>query len=196
MVVGILGGHRLRLGVGEILDPLVRLEVVLDPELLAGGVDPHEGVTAVAVHVPPGPGCSPVGHEERHLVRGLGRERPEVPLHVVVAQMGVGAALLGVDEIGELGWVADEEDRRVVAHEVVVALVRVELDREAAGVPHGVGGPELTGDRREPDEHVGRDVLLEDLGPRVLAHVVEAFEDAEGAAALGVDDRARAHAPG
>ena len=72
VVVGVLRGHRLRLGVGEVLDALVGLEVVLDPELLAAGVDPHEGVAAVAVHVPPGPGYAPVGHEERHLVADSG----------------------------------------------------------------------------------------------------------------------------
>jgi hypothetical protein len=37
-----------------------------------------------------------------------------------------------VDEVAELVGVADEEYRRVVADQVPVALVGVELDREAA----------------------------------------------------------------
>ena len=49
-----------------------------------------------------------------------------------------GMALLGVDEVLELAGVADEEDRGVVAHQVVVALLGVELDREAARVAAGV----------------------------------------------------------
>ena len=39
-----------------------------------------------------------------------------------------------MDEIGEFQRVADEEDRRVVADQVVVAVIGVELDREAARV--------------------------------------------------------------
>ncbi len=115
VVVGILRGHRRSLGVGEVLDPLVGLDVVLDPVLLPGSVVPHERVAPVAVHVPPGARRAPVAHQERDLVCRLRRERPEVPLHVVVASMAVGPALLAVDEVLELLRVTDEEDRRVIA---------------------------------------------------------------------------------
>jgi hypothetical protein len=73
-----------------------------------------------------------VAHQDRHLVRRLRRQRPEVPLHVAVPQVGVGAPLLRVDEVLELLRVADEEDRRVVPDDVVIALPRVELERDAA----------------------------------------------------------------
>ncbi len=102
VVVGVLAGDAIGLGLGEELDALVGLEVVLHPEALARGVDPHVGVAGVAVHVPPGRGDAAVAHQPRHLVRGLGRQRPEVPLHVVVAQAVVGAALLRADEVLEL----------------------------------------------------------------------------------------------
>ena len=46
----------------------------------------------------------------------------------------VGLRLHGVDEVGELDRVLDEEDRDVVADEVPVALLRVELHGEAAHV--------------------------------------------------------------
>ena len=59
-----------------------------------GGVDPAVGVAAVAVHVPPGARDAPVAHQPSDLVRRLRGQRPEVPLHVVVAQAVVGAALL------------------------------------------------------------------------------------------------------
>ena len=42
--------------------------------------------------------------------------------------------LLGVDEAGEEEGVTDEEDGGVVAHEVPVALLRVELDGESTGI--------------------------------------------------------------
>ena len=46
----------------------------------------------------------------------------------------VGLGLHGVDEVGEFDRVLDEEDRHVVADEIEVAFLRVELDGEAADV--------------------------------------------------------------
>ena len=127
VVVGVLAGDPVGVLLGEEVDPLIGLEVVLDPELVAAGVDPHVGVARVAVHVPPRLRDAAVAHQPGDLVGGLRRQRPEVPLHVVVAQAVVGAALLAADEVLELHRVADEEDRRVVADHVVVALGRIEL---------------------------------------------------------------------
>src|SRR5205807_4690917 len=90
---------------------LLRLEVVLHPDPRPRGVDPHEGIAAVAVHVAPGARGATVGHQDCHLVERLGRERPEVPLHVAAAQAGAGHTLLRADEVLELAWVADEEDQ-------------------------------------------------------------------------------------
>ena len=131
-----------------------------------------------------------VGHQDRHLVGALGRQRPEVPLHVVGAQAGVGQALLGVDEVLELRRVADEEDRRVVADQVVVALLGVELQREAARVAHGVGEALLAGHGREAGEH-RRCACRPATGSAALVnwrHVVGHLEEAVRAAALGVHD--------
>ena len=69
----------------------------------------------------------------------------------MVAQVAVGAALLRADEMAELERVADEEDRGVVADDVVVALGAVELERPAARVAPGVWAAALTGDGGEPD---------------------------------------------
>ena len=124
MEVGIGAGHVRGFVVGEERHALVGVEVVLHPELLAGGVDPHVGVRAVAVHVAPGARQAALAHQVGHLVRGLGIAGPEVPLHVVVAQARVGQPLLAADEVRELHRVAHEEDRRVVADEVVVAFAR------------------------------------------------------------------------
>ena len=116
----------------------------------------------------------------------LRRQRPEVPLHVGVAEVVGGEPLLRADEVLELQRVADEEDRRVVADDVEVALRRVELEREAAWVAPGVGRAALAGDRREPQDQLGLRAGLEHGGLRVPADVVGHHERAEGAAALGV----------
>src|SRR5690606_17827147 len=91
------------------LHALARLEMVLHPEALALGVDPLEGVRAVAVEVAPRLREAAVTHEVGHLVGGLGREGPEVPLCVGVAEARGAHALLRVDEVGELDAVAGEE---------------------------------------------------------------------------------------
>src|SRR5882724_2654600 len=130
----------------------------------------------------PPPGCTA-------LVERLRRERPEVPLHVVAAQARVGHALLRVDEVLELGRVADEEDWCVVADEVVVALLRVEFQGEAARVAVGIAVALLAGHRGEAGEHGGALAhLVEEsgLGPR--RNVRRHLEVAERAAALGVGD--------
>ncbi len=144
-------------------------------------------MAGVAVHVPQGPRGAAVRHQDGDLVRGLGGQRPEIPLHVVVAQAGVRLALLGVDEVLELARVADEEHRGVVAHQVEVALLGVKLEREPARVPVGVRAAHLARDRGEPREHRGPLAHLRQkarLGP--LADVLGHLEEPVRTAALGV----------
>ena len=91
---------------------------------------------------------------------------------------------------GNLQRVAQEEHRRVVADDVPVALLGVELHGEAADVALGVGRAALAGHGREAHEQ--RRLLAdlgEDLGLGVAGDVVRDGERAEGARALGV------HAP-
>ena len=47
----------------------------------------------------------------------------------------------GMNQIGKLDGVLDEEDRNVVAHQIPVALSGVQLHREAAYVPGQVAEP-------------------------------------------------------
>ena len=127
--------------------------MVLDPEGLAVRIDPGEGVAPEAIHVAVGPGRAPIRHQDRHLMSAFGRERPEVPLHLVVAHPGVGQSLLGVDEVLELGGITDEEHRRVVADQVAVSVFGVELERKSPRVTDRVGVAELAGDGGEAQEH-------------------------------------------
>ena len=65
----------------------------------------------------------------------------------------VGLHLHGVDQVGELDGVLDEEDRDVVADQVPVAFLGVELDGEAAHVARRVDRARAAGDGREAREH-------------------------------------------
>ena len=132
--------------------PCSVLKWYLTQNFLPAGVLPHVRVAGVEVHVAPGARRAPVAHQVGDLVGRLGRERPEVPLHVVAAHAGVGQTQLRVDEVGELHRVAHEEDRRVVADDVVVALLGVELDGDAAHVAVRVGGALVGGHDREAQE--------------------------------------------
>ena len=90
------------------------------------------------------------------MLHALGRERDEVPEIVVrglrLREAAIGLLLGGVDQIGEFDRVLDEEHRDVVADEVPVALLGVELDREAAHVAGEIGRALVAGDGREADE--------------------------------------------
>ncbi len=187
MAVRVFSGQLVGLGLGQVPDALVRLEVVLHPEVLAGLVLPLVGVRAEAVQVAVGRRDAAVAEQPGHLVGGLGRQPPEVPDVVGLLRAGVRVPLLGVDEVGELAGVLDEEHRGVVADEVVVALLGVELQRESARVAHRVRRAEVARHGGEPQEGLG---LLADLGeegrPGPARDVGRHRERAVGGGAAGV----------
>ena len=143
------------LGVGEVLDALVGLEVELHPHALVVLVDQAERVAAEAVHVPVAGRDAAVGHDDGHLVQRLGQAGPEVPVALRRVHVGVRIALHHVVEVDELLGIAQEEHGRVVAHEIPVAVGRVELHGEAADVSLGVGRAALARHGGEADEHLG-----------------------------------------
>jgi hypothetical protein len=70
-------------------------------------------VAGVAVHLAPAVGDTAVTHENHDLVDGLGvlgKVVPEDSGVVRVCEVSLRVALLGVNEVRELGWVAQEED--------------------------------------------------------------------------------------
>src|SRR5208282_5789082 len=110
-------------------------------------------------------------------MRGFGTEREEIPDVVGLLDVAVWVALLRVDEIRKLERITDEEDRRVVADQVVVPVLGVELDRNSPGVAHRVSRALLARHRRETHKYFGS---LSDrrqqfsLGPR--RHICQHLE--------------------
>ena len=126
----------------------------------------------------------------------LRQRGPEVPVVAGAAQVGAGIALDGVVEVGELERIAQEEDRRVVAHQVPVALLGVELHGKAADVTLGVGRAALAGHGGKADEEIGLlSHLGEDLGLGIAGDVVGDGEGAVGAGTLGVHAALGDHLP-
>ena len=108
------GGSR-RLECAEAFDPLVGLEVIFHPEDFAARVDPLKRVRSEAVHVAEGQRDAAIAEQNRELMGGLGTQREKIPDVFGFLDIGVGIALLRVDEVGKFQWIADEKDRRIVA---------------------------------------------------------------------------------
>lgn len=53
--------------------------------------------------------------------------------------IGDGVGLEGMDHVGKLDGVANEEHLQVVAHQIPVAVLGIELDREAPRIARGLG---------------------------------------------------------
>ena len=115
-----------------------------------------EGVHAEALHGPVAARDGAVGHRPHQHRGDFGHQRREVPERVVggpgLRHREVRLGLGGMDEVRELHRVLDEEDGNVVADQVPVPFVGVELDGESANVARGVGGAALAEHRREPHE--------------------------------------------
>ena len=71
-------------------------------------------------------------------------------------QIGLGMALLGMDEVGELVRVPHEEHRRVVADQIPIAFLGVELDCEATHVAFGIGCARFPGDSLPELQYIGK----------------------------------------
>ena len=134
----------------------LRLPVKLHEVRFPVGVDESEGVDAEALHEAEGARDSAVRHRPHDHVQRLGHLGDEVPEVVVgggrLGKAAVRLVLHRVDQVRELHRILDEEDRDIVADEVPVAGLGVELHREAADVAHQVGRALVAGDRREADE--------------------------------------------
>ena len=170
--VGIGAGDLHRLVPDRRLHAELRPPVKLHEGRGAVVVDEAKAVDAEAFHHAQRPRKRAIRHDPHHHVHRLGRQRDEVPERVVrgrrLRKAPVGLHLHGVDEIGELDRVLDEEDRNVVADEIPVALLGVELDGEAAHVARRVDRAGAAGHGREPGED-RRPLadLGQDLGGRV-----------------------------
>ena len=178
---------------GQAPDALVGLEVVLDPEALAGALihwkvcEPKPSMWRYEAGMPRSPNS-----QVNWCVASGEREKKSQTLSGSCRSV-YGSRFCEWMKSGNLMRVADEEHRRVVADEVVVALLGVELQREAARVADRVRRAQRAGDGREAQEHLGP---LADLGEELRARpardVVGHLEVAVGA---GADARAR-RAPG
>ncbi|MNQ46784.1 hypothetical protein D3C85_606100 [compost metagenome] len=107
-----------------------------------------------------------------------------------VAHAGTRVAFDRVVEVRETQWIAKEKHRGVVAHQIPVALLGVELQGETSDVTLGIGRAALAGNGGETGEdrrllaHLRKQASL-----GVARHIVGHGEGAVGAGTFGM------HAP-
>lgn len=112
----------------------------------AVGLDPLVGVTGVAVHVAVRVRGAAIAEEVHDLVNSFLVGGEVVPEHGCILEVGLGVALLGVDEHGEFAGIAQEKDRSVVEDPVPVALLSVEFKSKPSRIARTVGRTLFTSD--------------------------------------------------
>ena len=146
-------------------------------------------MAAIAIHVAIALGQAAVGHQDRDLVQAFRRQRPEIPHRGRAAQIGLGIALLGADEIREFIGVANKKHRGVVADQVPIAVLGIVLHGKAAHVALGIGRAAFAGHGRKAPEALGLFADLAEylrLGP--AGDVAGDRQGAVGARPLGMHD--------
>ena len=169
-----------------------RLEVELHQRGLAGFVNEAEGVDAERLHHAVGARDAAVRHVPECVVCRFGVLAHKIPEGVVRAlrlrDLAVRVRLGGMDDVGELDGVLDEEHRDVIAHQVPRAFVGVELDGRAAGVAHGIGGAARAQHGGEAPENRGFLALGEQACLGDFRGLAVRSEHTVRSGAAGVDD--------
>ena len=152
-----------------------------------------ERVYAEALHHPVTARQGTVGHQPHHVVHRLRLQTHEVPERVVrgsrLRHLVVRLRLERVDQVRKLDAVLDEEHRHVVADQVEVSLVGVELGGEATYVARRVDGAPGTLHSGEPHEHRGTPGRLgQERRPGILRHRLVYLEVAVGGRSPRVHD--------
>ena len=125
-----------------------------------------------------------------------GRQADEIPEIVVrglrLREAAIRLLLYRMDEVGKLDGILDEEHRDVVADDVPVAFLGVELDRKAAHVARQIGRTLAACNGRKP--HKGRRAFagaLEQIGAGELRQRLVVFKKAMRAITSRVNDAFR-----
>eukprot|EP00166_Cyanidium_caldarium_P003367 ctg_325.g94 len=124
-----------RLVVQQVFDAARRAPVELDIGRLAVARQQSERVHAAAAHVAVVARDALVVVQKREHIQTLRVMAQKVQNAPALLPLGARVRFESVNEVGELDGIADEEHRKVVAHQIPDALARVKLDGETAWVP-------------------------------------------------------------
>jgi len=164
--------------------------VELDKGGFALGIDQAERMHAEAFHETEGARDCPVGHDPHDHVHALRSQGNEIP-KVIVRRLRLRKASIRllfdrVHHVGKLNGVLDEEHRNIVADDVPVAFLSVELYGESAHIPRQVKRAFVTCHGRETYERRGlfsaalKNVGLGDVGERLIGLEIAVRPEAAG----------------
>ena len=151
-----------------------------------------QSMSGVTVHESVAVWDTAVTHEDHDLVDGFRVLRevvPELGRVIAATQVGSWIPLLGMDEVRELGGIAQEEDGSVVCYHIPIAFFRSKLDRETSRVSGAVVGAGFATHGRESNgDRALFAFLAEDVGNAEIIERLGALEGTMSTAALGVDN--------
>lgn len=212
ILLRVVGAVVRRVRLGHERSALLALHVHLAVDPIAVLVDKLQCVAGVTVHLAPAVGNTTVTHKDHDLVDRLGvlgKVVPEDSGVVGVGEVSLRVALLSVNEVRELGRVAQEEDGGVwtkvsaierwvdlkvvgcgltVCDHVPVALCGPELDTETTRVTSQIGGSALATDSREADGDGALAALLEDICQAEVIKSIGRPVESVCSTTLGVND--------
>lgn len=139
------------------------------------------------MHVTIAIGDAAVTHQYQDLVDRfgiLGKVIPEYCRIIRVGEVSCRVTLLGVNEMGEFGGIAEKEDGGVVGNNVPVSFVGPELDRESTGITSAVVRAGFATDRRESNCDGTFLALLEYVCQREVIGGMRGLVDTVSAATL------------
>ena len=128
---------------------LLGLHVHLSIYPVARFVDKLECMSSVSVHEAVAIRNTSVTHENHDLMDRFWVLRQVIPEHcavIAVGEMCGWIALLGVDEVRELGGVSEEENGGIVCHHIPVSFLSPELDGKASRISSAVVGSRFATD--------------------------------------------------
>lgn len=141
--------------VRQIVDTLLTAEMKFYPYTFVCLVDEAECVRAETVHGAIGLRCASIAHHDCDLMQRLWQQTPEIPIVIGTTHACPRVSFDGVIEIRKTQRITEKEDRRIVADDVPVSFLGVELDRETADVPLGVSRTALSGNRGKTNKYKG-----------------------------------------
>jgi hypothetical protein len=138
------------------LHPQLGLPMEFNKCRFAFSVYQAKGMDTTPFHETKGATDSTIRHDPHRHVDTFRRQRNKIPEIIVrglsLWKTAVGFLLGGMDKVGKLDRILDEEHGNVVSDDVPVALLCVELDGKATHVAYEIGRAFIACHSRKPDE--------------------------------------------